>query len=331
MTRSATPRPQAAEPPVGFLALQHPRMVASPPAGEGWRHEIKLDGYRMQLRVGRTGAAWYSRNGNDWTDRLPDLEGDAARLGPGVFDGELCALDGKGSPNFSALRSAMGSRQTGAIKGKLTFFIFDMLYDGAVDLRQKPLAERLDRLARVSMAEDGPLRCTEALPGGGAALLTAACRLGLEGIVSKRLDAPYQAREGRRAESWVKAKCRPAQEVVVGGWEMNGSRFRSLLVGVYEGEAFRYVGAIGTGFGAAVVAELLPLLRTVEVERSPFETGSPPRASPSIHWTRPELVAAAEIAEWTAADQLRQASFKGLRQDKPARSVVRERPDTPSS
>ena len=300
-------------------------MVASPPAGEGWRHEIKLDGYRMQLRVGASAASWYSRNGNDWTSRLPDFSGAAAALGPGVFDGELCVLSGDGSPNFSALRSAMGSRQAGAIKGELTFFVFDMLYDGAVDLRPKPLAERRGRLERVGLADEGRVRLTEPLPGGGPDLLTAACRLGLEGIVSKRLDAAYDAREGRRADSWVKAKCRPAQEVVVGGWEMNGPRFRSLLVGVYEGDVFRYVGAIGTGFSAGVVAELLPRLRTVETDRSAFQDGSPPRGSASIHWTRPELVAAAEIAEWTAADQLRQASFKGWREDKVARSVVRER------
>ena len=323
MVRART-RAAAAEPPAGFLPLQHPRMTAAPPAGEAWRHEVKLDGYRMQLRVG-AGTTWYSRNGNDWSSRLPDLASAALALGPGVFDGELCMLNGEGSPDFSALRSAMGSRQAGSIKGELTFLIFDMLFDRAVDLRPKPLAERRARLERVGSAEDGPVRLTQALPGGGQALLTAACRLGLEGIVSKRLDAPYEAREGRRAETWVKAKCRPAQEVVVGGWEMNGTRFRSLLVGVYEGEVFRYVGAIGTGFSAGVVADLLPRLRAVEAANSPFRAGSPPRPSALIHWARPELVAAAEIAEWTAADQLRQASFKGLREDKPALTVVRER------
>ena len=282
----------------------------------------------MQLRVSADGsAAWYSRNGNDWTERLTDFDRDASLLSEGVYDGEMCVLNAAGAPDFSALRAAMGRRQAGKIVGDLTFFAFDMLMGArGEDLRAHPLADRRTRLEAAISDDAVHCRLAGDLPGGGSALLEAACRMGLEGIVSKRLDAPYEAREGRRAETWVKAKCRPAQEVVVGGWEMHGPRFRSLLVGVWENDAFRFVGAIGTGFSAKAVSDLLPRLRAVEAERSPFNAGSPPRASSSIHWTRPELVAAAEIAEWTAADQLRQASYKGLREDKPARSVVRERP-----
>ncbi len=316
---------RVAEPPSGFLPLQHPRMIAAPPSGDGWRHEVKLDGYRMQLQVTPEAVTWYSRNGNDWTSRLPDLAHEAHALGPGVFDGELCVVDAEGSPDFSALRSVMGSRQAGDIWGELSFFIFDMLFDGGEDLRGRPFSERRHRLEHAVTDELVQLRLALALPGGGQPLLTAACRLGLEGIVSKRLDAFYEAREGRRADSWVKAKCRPSQEVVVGGWEMNGSKFRSLLAGVYDGDTLQFVGTIGTGFSAAVVSDLLPRLRAVEADKSAFTGGSPPRGSSSIHWTRPVLVAAAEIAEWTTAGRLRQASFKGLREDKPVRSVVRER------
>ena len=262
------------------MPLQHPRMIAAPPSGYAWRHEVKLDGYRMQLQVSSKGATWYSRSGNDWTARLPDLGDEAQALAPGVFDGELCVVDAEGSPDFSALRSFMGSRQAGAIRGELAFFVFDMLFDGGEDLRGLPLSARRVCLEDAATADQGQVRVASALLGGGPALLKAACRLGFQGIVSKRLDAPYEAREGRRADSWVKAKCRPSQEVVVGGWEMNGSKFRSLLAGVYDGDALQFVGTVGTGISAAVVSDLLPRLRAVQADRSAFASGSPHAAPP---------------------------------------------------
>lgn len=170
------------------------------------------------------------------------------------------------------------------------------------------------------------LRLVGELPGhDGEGLLKAACGMGLEGIVSKRLDASYEGGE-TRLETWLKSKCRPSQEVVVGGWRTTDGRFRSLLAGVWEGDVLRYVGTVGTGFGAERVTALLPRLRAVEAKASPFGAGTPPRSSPELHWTRPELVAAVEIASWTGAGQLRQTSFKGLREDKAARDAVRELP-----
>ena len=159
---------------------------------------------------------------------------------------------------------------------------------------------------------------------GGAAMLQSACQMGLEGIVSKRLDAPYKA--GERNATWIKSKCRPSQEVVVGGYETDGSRFKSLLAGVYESGQLRYVGHLSTGFGRDKLDTLMPRLRALEDSANPFKVGGPPRKTSDVHWVRPELVAAAEIAEWTGAGKLRQASYKGLRDDKKAKSVVREMP-----
>ena len=289
---------------------------------------MKLDGYRMQVAVRRGEATWFSRNGHVWTDRLPDVSAPLGDLPDCVLDGELCALREDGRSDFSALRSAMGFREAGRVVGDLRFFAFDCLRHGREDLRPRPLAERKEHLEALLVPGCEPLSpllaLVDPLDGEGGPLLEAACRLGLEGIVSKRLDAPYVG-GAKRLDTWVKAKCRPSQEVVIGGWESDGARFRSLLAGVWEGDRFRYVGHINTGYPQAVVAELLPRLRALETATSPYTAGDPPRKTSDIHWVRPELVANADIAEWTASGRLRQSSFKGLRSDKLPREVVRER------
>ena len=309
-------------------------LVAEPPSGDRWVHELKLDGFRMGVLVGGRGTRRevmiVSRNGTDYTAAFPEIVEAAMELRAtaAVLDGEVVVLDERGRSSFQRLQR-LGTSRRG-----LAFFAFDLLTLDGEDLKPLPLEERKRRLEALVGERTGVIRYSPHFEGNGRTVLGYACRLGAEGIVSKCRTAPYRA--GRRSDDWRKTKCVRRQEFVVGGFtEPDGSRegVGSILVGYYEGRALRFAGKVGTGKGwnDAFGRRLRALLNSIAVDTGPFDPAPPGALAKRAHWVEPRLVAEVQFAEWTGDGKIRHPSLQGFRTDKRPTDVRREREADPGN
>jgi bifunctional non-homologous end joining protein LigD len=317
------PRSKASALPTYRAQLAQP--VTAPPQGSAWLHEVKYDGYRIGAALEAGRATLWSRRGKDWTRQFPEVAA-AVRALPArsaLLDGEVAALLPDGRTSFQALQNAFSA----GVRPPLAYFVFDLLFLDGEDLSGRPLLDRKEALQRFLGAGRGVVRYAPHVVGGGPAVFREAVRLRLEGIVSKRADAPY--RPGRNA-SWVKVKSFLRQELVIGGFtEPEGAArdgIGALLVGFHESGELRFAGKVGTGFTNAVARQLRARLDRLEVRESPFTPRPSGWLGRNAHWVRPALVAEVAFSEWTHDGKVRQSSFQGLREDKRAEEVVREWP-----
>ena len=330
--KSSASAPTRATPKTKSLTLMLPAkmqpqlatLAANAPGDDGWAYELKLDGYRILTRIDAAGDIHtFTRNGLDWSKKLVGTINALADLGLGNcwLDGEIVVVGKDGRPSFQMLQNAFASNQTQAIQ----YYLFDVLFADGRDLRAEPWEARRAILDALMVKNKSPLvGVTEIHQTPVKELLDSVCHHGLEGLIGKRRDAPY---ESGRGTSWIKLKCLKRQEFVIGGFtNPQGARsgFGALLLGVYENDKLRHVGRVGTGFDESRLAEMHKSLKALETTTTPF-FNSPRIAGPNaVHWVKPTLVAEVSFAGWTASGSIRHAVFIALRDDKPSLQINRE-------
>ena len=311
------PLPAFVEPSLATLAK-------APPEGPHWLHEIKFDGYRIQARIEAGRVKLLTRSGLDWTKKFGNAvvaDFQALAAGKALIDGELVVENAAGASDFSALQSDLSEGKA----NRFAYYAFDLLYLDTDDLRAVPLHRRKEILKTLIDGAGGRhLRYSDHFEDSGKLVLSHACRLSLEGVVSKRRDAAYQSGRGK---SWLKSQCSSRQEFVIAGYVPSSVLRRaigSLVLGVYDGSKLRHVGRVGTGFSQHVAADLYQRLERIKAEESPFATRLTAAEAQNLRYVRPALVAEVEFRAWTGDGHLRHAAYRGLREDKPSRTIVRE-------
>jgi len=337
-TRAATPRGVRKALPAS-LSPQLATLATGVPATGEWIYEVKLDGYRVMTRIAGAKPALLTRGGHDWSSKMPGLVADIKALGikSGWLDGEIVVMGDDGVAHFNALQNALDSSRTSSI----LYFLFDVPFLDGRDLRHLPLRERRATLkALLDSKGRGQLRFSDDFKADAASVLQSACRMKLEGVIAKRADAPYVS---RRTETWLKLKCNQRQEfVIVGFTDRKGdpasAAIGSLLLGYHDAKGkLAFAGSVGTGWSSRDAVDIKTRLLKIEVAKSPLDAGTPKngrgsrRPGVAARWVKPSAVAEVSFTEWTPDGRLRHPSFEGLRADKPASAITRERAVTPAA